>query len=67
MLGQHDNIVRTVFQRRNIDIDHIQTIIQILTESAVFNTFVKITVRRGDNARIHLNRGFAADAVDFLS
>ena len=66
MFGQHQNIFRTVFEVGNINVHNVQTIIQVLTEGTVFNALCQIAVRSGNNARIDLNRGFAADAVNFF-
>src|SRR6185503_19108424 len=54
----------TLAQRRQAQIDDIQAIEKIFTESAVLDGFRQVAVGGGDDADVHLNRLGAADAVD---
>ena len=56
---------RRVAQRRQLDADHVQAVVEVLAEAARRVTrSVEILVRRGDHAHVDADRRLAADAVE---
>ena len=66
MLHQQRNIVNAFPQGRQDNGNDIQTVIQIITESAVLDHILQMTVGGGDNPHIHMDGFFAAYTVKFL-
>ena len=66
MLHQQRNIVNAFPQGRQDNGNDIQTVIQIITESAVLDHILQMTVGSSDNSHIHMDRFLAAYAVKFL-
>ena len=64
--GQNRNIVRAFAQRRNIEVNDIQTEIKVFSEVACVDFGLKITVRGCQNTHIDFNRAFAAKPINFL-
>ncbi|SYK73641.1 Uncharacterised protein [Klebsiella pneumoniae] len=66
MGGQQPHILRPLTQRRQIQVNHIEAVKQILAEMAFPHPFMHIAVGRGNNADIHADGFTAADALKFF-
>ena len=64
MLHQLGNILTTIRQLRQMHPDHIQPVIEILTETVLFNQGLQILVSCSDYSHIHLYRGMSTDPVE---
>ena len=63
-MGQERNVARAAAQRRQLDVDHVDAIVQILAEAAFGNRLRQLFVRRQDHADIDLERLGAADLLE---
>ena len=59
------NVFAPIAQRRKIDVDHVQPIVEIAAEAAALDVFLQIAVRGRDDADIHRNRLRATDRYRF--
>jgi hypothetical protein len=66
VIGQKLKIISALAQRRDIDRDDIQTIVQILAKTPVFDHRFQVAVRRSEHAHIHFNRPGSSDAQDLF-
>ena len=64
MLCQFEDVGRTVAQRRDLQVDDVETKQQVLAECAFAHGVGEVAVRGGDDADIDRHRLGAADAVD---
>ena len=64
VLRQFEDVGRAVAQRRDLQIDDVETKQQVLAESAFAHGLGEVAVRGGDDADIDRHRPGAADAVD---
>ena len=64
-IRQRGNIFFVFAQRRNVDGDHIQAIVQILAERAFFERGAQIAIRGGDQTHVDFERFGAAEALEF--
>ena len=64
VVGQREQVVRALAQRRDVKVHHVEAVEQVLPELAANDRFLQDAVRRGDDADIDLHRLRAADAVD---
>src|SRR2546428_5829903 len=66
MLDQQRDILPTLTQRRQIDRDHVNTVIKVLAKAMVSDRLLKIFVGRSYQTDIYLNRLRAADSRNFV-
>ena len=59
------NILPSFPQRRNPDVDHVQTVEQIIPEFPFTNGMVQVHVGRSNDAHIHFKLFRSTDAVEF--
>src|SRR5262249_17252544 len=64
MFGKQRDVVAPLPERRQMERDHVQPVIEIAPEVADANLFVEVAVRRRDDARIHRHRVGRADGDD---
>jgi hypothetical protein len=64
MLGQQDDIVAAVAQRRQLELHHVQAEIKILAETPGSHQLSQLLIRGGQHTHIRVNRFTAADADD---
>ena len=64
MIEQLRDIFTPRAQRRQLDADDVQPVIEVLAELAVAHALLEIPVRRGDHAHIDPQRRLAADPVE---
>ena len=65
MLHQRGNVGETIAQRWHPQHVHIEPIIEVLAEATLGDFLLEIAVRRGHDARVHVDRLVAAQARDF--
>ena len=51
-LGQRGDIFSAFTQRRQLDTDHVKTMVQVFPKTAVLNPLLKFLVGRGNNTNI---------------
>ena len=51
-------------QRRQLDADDVQAVVEILAEEAALHSLLQILMRRRDDAHVDADRRLAADAVE---
>ena len=64
-LCEMDDIVRSLTERRNLDLDHVQSVIQVLPEPVIPDGLLHIHVRGGDQSDIGLAGYVIAQALVF--
>ena len=64
-LRQLLNVAWTVPQRREVDLQHGETVVEVGLEFALLDKLQQIPVGRADHAHIHLNELIAADPHEF--
>src|ERR1700683_719102 len=62
---QQRNIAAPLAQRGQLDLNDVQTKVEILPESPVANGRVEIAVRRGQDSRMHAHAFVRSDRLDF--
>ena len=62
MLGQKLNVRHPAAQRRQYESEDVEPIVEILAEGVLAHGFLKVLVRRGDDAHRHRTARLAADA-----
>ena len=63
-LGEHRDIGYPITQRRHLDWEHIEPIVQIHAEFALVHQMLQILVRRRDNPHIGLHAGITAHPLE---
>jgi hypothetical protein len=64
VLGEQGHVVEPVAQRRHLDLDHVEAVIEIFAERAAADHLGEVAVGRGDDAHVDLDRLLAADALE---
>ena len=64
-VGERRNVFLVLAQRRNIDGDHVEAVVEILAERAFFERGAQVAVGGGDQADIHFERFRAAEPLEF--
>jgi hypothetical protein len=64
VLGQHGNIIESGPERRNLQLDDIQAVIEILAEGAPFDLLDQVLVGGADEAKLLGNNLGAADPME---
>ena len=62
VLHQQRDVVAALAQRRQVDADDVQPIVEVLAEPALFHLLLQVDVGRGDDAHVDLDRLHAAEA-----
>src|ERR1041385_309418 len=64
MLSDEEHVAPTCFERRYVDPDHVDAVVQVLAEAALGNVGVEIAARRTHDASIERELASAADRSD---
>ena len=64
VLHQHRNVVAAIAQRRQLNRDHVQAVVEILAKRALGHHPRQLGIGRGDDAHVHLDRLVVADALE---
>ena len=64
VLGQELDVLGPVSQGRNLDVDHVEPVEQILPHGAIADGLLEVAVGGGDQPDVHFDRLGAADPVD---
>ena len=64
MLQQQRDVLAPVAERRRVDPDDVQAMVQILAESTLFHGLSEILVGRRDHADVDTDRALPADPVE---
>src|SRR3954469_22974783 len=64
MLDQQGDIAGPLMQRRNVDSEYIQTIVQVGAKVALGSFFAQVFMRGDDNAHIRWNNALASNSND---
>ena len=62
-LGQRQNVLAPLAQRRDVQLHHVQPVKQILAKTAGFDFLLQIAVARGEDARVGVDFAVRADAL----
>src|SRR5690348_16338275 len=63
-LDERIEILESIAQRRHLEHDHAQSMIEVFAETPGFDLASQIAVRRRDDARLHRSRLALADALE---
>ena len=66
VLHQQRDVVLALSQRRHMDGDHVQAVVQVLAETPGVDLFLQVPVGRGDHPAVDLDRRAAADPLELL-
>ena len=66
MIDQQRNVFAPLAQGRQLDVEDVEPVIKIRTKLAFFDQLLKILVRGGNTAEIHLNWLRAAHAHNLM-
>ncbi len=64
VLEQLRNIFRARAQRRQLDANDVEAVIEVFAEHAARDAILQVLVSGGDHAHIHANRRLTADAIE---
>ena len=64
-LCKMDDIVRSLTERRYLDLDHVQSVVQVLPEPVIPDGFLHVHVRGGDQSDIGLAGYVIAQSLVF--
>ena len=56
MAHEVGHVPRALPERREVDLNDVETVVEILAELALLDRLGKVTVRRRDHAHVHLHR-----------
>src|SRR5204863_6670218 len=62
--GERRNVAHTMSQRRRLDLDYVDAVVEILAESPGRDLLSQITVRRTNHANFYLHILLRADATE---
>src|SRR2546423_11874053 len=62
MLRQNRYVFLSLAQRRQVDVDDVQAVVEVLAETSLLHHLLQIAVGRGDDADVDLDRLHAAEA-----
>ena len=65
MSGQRKNVVLSLIQRRHVNLNNAQTVVQIFTETIGLDGLFQVAVGRRNHAHIDLDGTCLANAHDF--
>ena len=63
--GERDDVVLALAQRRDVDRDHREAVVEVAAERALHHGLLEVRVGRGDHAHVHGDVLRAAHAADF--
>ena len=63
VLGQQGNVVRSSPKRRQLDRDHVHTVVQVFPKAMLGNQHGGVVIRRRNDSNVSLNSVFAADSL----
>src|ERR1051326_6120480 len=63
-MGEERDILEALAQRRHLDGEDVEAVVEVLAHLPVLNGLLRIAVRRGDDARIDVDLLVAADAPE---
>jgi hypothetical protein len=66
VVDEERDVLAALVQRRDLDLDHAQAIVQILAEAAAGHGGLEVVVGRRDQTDVDADRLVAADALEFL-
>jgi hypothetical protein len=64
--NEEGNVLATLAQRRDVDGENVEAIVEIAAEGALGDEPRKIAIGGGDDANVHALRAVAAEALEFL-
>ena len=64
VLNEQRDVFPAIAQRRQLDLDDIQPIVEVLAEAAVLDHFRQVGVGRGHHSHVHFDRLAVADALE---
>ena len=64
MPQEQADVLAALAQRRQVNGKHVQAIEQVVAEAARTHTLLQVDVRRGHNARVHLNQCLTAHPAE---
>ena len=65
VLEQREDVLRAIAQRRQVDREYMQAIIEILAKRAPGHGDLQVAIRRRDDAHVGLEHPRAAEALEF--
>ncbi len=66
MLDQHRDVVAPLAQRRHVDLDDVQTVVEIFPETSFLHALHKIGIRGSDDPDVHGDDPRVANRGEFL-
>src|SRR4051794_30452553 len=68
VVGQQRNVFPALGERRDVELDHVQPVVEVFAEFTRGNALLQLPVRGGDDAHIHIEalvRAYGADLALF--
>jgi hypothetical protein len=62
---QQRNILQSVAERRDVDGDNVEPVVEIIAKATTADLFFEVAVRGGDDARVNVSRFGASDPSKF--
>ena len=66
VLGQQRHVFQPLAQRRDVDPQHVEPVVEVLAEGALGDLFQQVPLGRGDDPHVGLDGRGAADALEDL-
>ena len=63
-MGQQRDVAGALAQRRQLDRDHVDAVVELLAELPLGDGLAQVAVRRRHDAHVHVDERGAADAAD---
>jgi hypothetical protein len=64
VIGQKRHVIHPLPQRRDVDREHVEPVVEILAETPRPHRLLEVPVRGGDDAHVHLADGGVAHTLD---
>ena len=64
VVGEQRDVARPLAQRRDVDLDHVQAVEEVLAEAALLELLLEVAVGGGHDAHVHLEGLVAAHALE---
>ena len=64
VVREHEDVAAALAQRRQLDVDDVEAVVEVLAEAALLHLGGEVAVRRGDDAHVDRDGLVAADALE---
>ena len=64
MLGEDADVLAALAQRRHVERDDVEPVVEVLAEALLLHHMAEVLVRRGDDADVHADRLGGAEPLE---